>query len=171
MKSVFCFGRLALVIEPLYFIDPDPHPGQEGPERGVRLELRMVEPQPARGSVYASQPIVIDRSIWRGDLLESVAAGPGARDRMHYHPGMRDNEPGDRVFDRHLTDDPVGWVARELADLPRMLDRWDVEEFDGFTADAAALNDMLPQILEVLATTLDKVRAGELATAPARDSR
>ena len=90
---------------------------------------------------------------------------------MHYHPGMRDNEPGDRVFDRQLAEDPIGWVNRELAGLPRLLDMSDVGEFDGFAADAAASNDMLPQILEVLATTLDKVRAGELATAPARDSR
>jgi hypothetical protein len=28
----------------LYFIDPDPLPGQDGAERGVRLEVRLLEP-------------------------------------------------------------------------------------------------------------------------------
>ena len=41
MLQVFGFDRIGVVIGDLYFIDPNPRPGQEGAERGVRLEVRM----------------------------------------------------------------------------------------------------------------------------------
>jgi hypothetical protein len=44
------------------------------------------------------------------DLFGSVAAGPGARDRMHYHPLMADDEPGDRQYEPAIKADPLGWM-------------------------------------------------------------
>ncbi|MGE0794395.1 MAG: hypothetical protein AB7O29_03490, partial [Acidimicrobiia bacterium] len=80
MLYAFGFDRLGVVVGDLYFVDPAPAPGQEGPEQGVRVELRVVEPGELRGSIYAARPIAIERPVWRGDLLVSVGR-PGTRVR------------------------------------------------------------------------------------------
>jgi hypothetical protein len=41
MFYVFGFERVGVVMSDLYFVDPAPLPGQEGAERGVRLEVRL----------------------------------------------------------------------------------------------------------------------------------
>lgn len=168
MLTMFCFDGLAVVVEDLYFVDPEPTPGQEGPERGVRVELRLVERQPWRGSVYASQRVVVDDAVFRVDLLESVAGGPGNRDRVHHHPAMRDNEPSDRVFDPRLTDDPVGWLEARLADPMGLLAGAGVPDLDLYQQAVAGLRDSLPEITRSVATMLEKVRLGQLATVPGR---
>ena len=43
MLYAFGFDRIGVVVGDLYFVNPDPAPGQEGPERGVRLEVRLLE--------------------------------------------------------------------------------------------------------------------------------
>src|SRR5450631_1521398 len=110
---VFGFGRTAVVLSDLYFVDPDPKiEGQESPEHGVRLEIRKISPGPLEGSIYSAQPIEIGDLIWRVDLLESVDGPPGSFDRTHHHPGVsRGLEPGKRVFDRKLSAAPVEWVG------------------------------------------------------------
>jgi len=50
MFYVFGFERVGVVMGDLYFVDPDPLPGQKGAERGVRLEVRLVEPGQLKGS-------------------------------------------------------------------------------------------------------------------------
>lgn len=162
MMQAFCFGTLAVTLEDLYFVDPDPTPGQEDPERGVRVELRLVEPQPWRGSIYAAQPFVIDEALWRADFFESVPGGPGSKDRMHHHPEMSGNEPGNRVFEPALTDDPFGWLERRLDDLPEIC-RGEEHE-----AAARELLANAPQIVAAARAMLERVRAGELALAPTR---
>ena len=94
MLYVFGFASIGVVVSDLYFVDPEPGPGQEGAERGVRLEVRMLERGELRGSVYSAQPIAVGRPIWRGDLLESVAGMPGSHDRTHHHPRFTGWEPG-----------------------------------------------------------------------------
>ncbi|OAA25835.1 hypothetical protein UG55_101936 [Frankia sp. EI5c] len=168
MLTMFCFDGLAVVIEDLFFVDPEPAPGQEGPERGVRVELRLVERQPWRGSVYASQRVVVDEAVLRVDLLESIAAGPGSRDRVHHHPTMRHNEPGDRVFDQRLTDDPVGWLEARLADPVRLLAAAGVPDLHRYQEAQAGLRDALPEITRAVTTMLRRVHAGQLALAPGR---
>ena len=120
--SAICFDAVAVTVEDIYFLDPVQKPGNEGPERGVRVELRLLERFPHQGSVYAAQPFTIGTAIWRADFLESVAAGPGSADRMHFHPQMADSEPGGRVFDRAIPADPVGWLSDQLGDLSGLLD-------------------------------------------------
>jgi len=168
MLSVFCFDRLAVTVRDMYFVDPDPAPGQEGPERGVRVELRLVDAEPWRGSVYASQRVVVDRSLLRVDLFESVERGPGSRDRVHHHPTMAGNEPGARVFDRDLTADPVDWLRRRLADPMALLAAAGVDDLADYDESAAELTAALPHLVEAIAAGLAKVRAGELALAPTR---
>src|ERR1700722_994163 len=131
MLYAWGFERVGVVAGDLYFVDPDPSPGQEGAERGVRVEVRLLDRPPLTGSIYAAQPIVIDRPVWRADLLESVASPPGSRDRVHHHPQFRGWEPGRRQFDQALTDDPTGWLAKRLADLPELLAGAEIEACTG----------------------------------------
>ena len=99
MLQVFAFRRIGVAVADLYFVDPNPSPGQEGAERGVRLEVRFIQSEPEGGSIYASHPILVGRPIWRVDLLESVDGPPGRFDRTHHHPQMRGWEPTPRRFD------------------------------------------------------------------------
>jgi hypothetical protein len=78
MLQVFGFDRIGVVLGDIYFIDPAPANGQEGPERGVRLEVRMLEPGELSGSIYSARPISIAEPIWRADLLESADGPPAA---------------------------------------------------------------------------------------------
>lgn len=167
MLYVFGFERTSVVISDLYFVDPNPHPGQEGAEHGVRLEVRLLEQGELTGSIYSARPIGIGRPLWRADLLESVDGPPGSRDRMHHHPALRGWEPGRRVFDRDLTADPVGWVSRRLSDLEGLLAEAGAGGDPADAADAAELRRCLPEISSAVTGLLARVRAGELAGPPA----
>jgi hypothetical protein len=162
----FGFDRIGVLVSDLFFIDPDPGPGQEGPERGVRLELRMLEPGELTGSIYSARPIEVGRPVWRADLLESAGA-PGSLDRAHHHPKFSGWEPGRRVFDPDLSADPVGWVGGQLADPEALLRRAGVEPDGELAADAQRLRAAAGEITEVVARLLAKVNAGQAALPPA----
>ena len=108
MLQLFGFDRIGVVLGDIYFIDPAPAKGQEGPERGVRLEVRMLAAGDLTGSIYSSRPITVAEPVWRLDLLESADGPPGSLNRAHHHPRMENWEPRKRVFDRGLSSDPVG---------------------------------------------------------------
>jgi hypothetical protein len=168
MLQAFVFEKVGVVVGDLYFLDPNPHPGQEGPEHGVRLELRAIDRGELKSSIYSAVPIAVGKPVWRVDLLESVDGKPGSFNRTHHHPKFSPNwDPIDRVFLRELSQDPLGWLAGQLADLPGILDRADVPQDTADPSDAASLKDMAPAIVSVTSMMLDKVRAGELGTAPA----
>jgi hypothetical protein len=169
MLQVFGFERVGVVIGDIYFIDPRPRAGQEGPERGVRLELRMLRPGELHGSIYSSRPITIAEPVWRADLLESADGPPGSLDRAHHHPGMRDWEPRRRVFDADLSSDPVGWVGAQLADLERLLTHAGIEVDAELAADADRLRASAGEIQRAVSAMLAKVKAGELGRAPEDD--
>jgi hypothetical protein len=169
MLQVFGFDRVGVVLGDIYFIDPNPRPGQEGPERGVRLELRMLEPGELTGSIYSARPITIAEPVWRVDLLESADGPPGSLNRAHHHPAMSEWEPNRRVFDRGLSADPVGWVGTQLADLEGLLSQAGIEVDDQLAADASRLRASVPDVQQAVSTMLDKVKAGELAVAPEGD--
>jgi len=166
---VFGFGRTAVVLSDLYFVDPDPKiEGQESPEHGVRLEIRKISPGPLEGSIYSAQPIEIGDLIWRVDLLESVDGPPGSFDRTHHHPGVsRGLEPGRRVFDPELSAAPVEWVGHQLADLAGILARAGAGGNPADDADAQGLRDVLPEVLGALGRLIGRVQAGELGRPPA----
>jgi hypothetical protein len=169
MLQVFGFGQIGIVLGDIYFIDPNPEPGQEGPERGVRMEVRMLAPGELTGSMYSSRPITIGEPVWRVDLLESADGPPGSLDRVHHHPNMRNWEPYPRVFDPALTADPVGWLGVRLADVEMLLRSADIEVDATLAVDAQQLRASVPEVQRAVATMLDRVKAGELATAPKGD--
>ena len=168
MLQAFVFEKVGVVVGDLYFLDPNPHKGQEGPEHGVRLELRVIDRGELKSSIYSAVPIAVGKPIWRVDLLESVDGKPGSFNRTHHHPVFTDKwDPTSRVFLRELSQDPLGWLGGQLADLPAILDRAEVPQDVADPSDAASLKEMAPAIVSAASMMLDKVRAGELGTAPA----
>jgi hypothetical protein len=170
MLQAFVFEKVGVVVGDIYFLDPNPHPGQEGPEHGVRLELRVFDRGDLKGTIYSAMPIEVGRPIWRVDLLEAVDGRPGSFNRTHHHPKFHGWDPSPRQFLRELSSDPLGWVAGQLADLPAVLERAEVPPEVADPSDAAALRDIAPAIVGVTGMMLDKVRAGELGLAPADDA-
>jgi hypothetical protein len=167
MLQAFVFEKVGVVVGDLYFLDPAPDPGQEGAEHGVRLELRVIDRGGLKSSIYSAVPIAVGKPIWRVDLLESVDGKPGSFNRTHHHPKFTQSwDPTTRVFLRELSADPLGWVAGQLADLPGILDRAEVPQDVADPSDAASLKEMAPAIVGAASMMLDKVRAGELGTAP-----
>jgi hypothetical protein len=162
----FGFERVGVVVGDLFFVDPEPGMGQEGAERGVRLEVRVLERPELHGSVYSAQPIVVERPIWRVDLLETVAGAPGSHDRTHHHPQFRGWEPGRREWDDELAADPVEWLGRQLSDLDALVARGEIGPSEIDPDDARQLRETVPEILDVVRRLLAKVYAGELATPP-----
>ena len=171
MLYVFGFERVGIVVGDLYFLNPRPLPGQEGAERGVRVELRVLAREPLRGSVYSAQPIAVDRPLWRVDLLESVDSPPGSLDRAHHHPRFQGWDPGQRHFVPELSAAPLDWLAAQLGDLDGVLARAgagpgtaggaDLAGAAGAT-DAAALRRAVPEIVDAVRRLLARVASGEL---------
>jgi hypothetical protein len=170
MLQAFVFERVGIVVGDLYFLDPNPHKGQEGAEHGVRLELRVFDRGDLKGTIYSAMPIEVGRPIWRVDLLEAVDGKPGSFNRTHHHPKFNGWDPTDRQFLRELSVDPLGWLAAQLADLPAVLERAEVPPEVADPSDAASLRDIAPAIVGVTSMMLDKVRAGELGLPPADDA-
>jgi hypothetical protein len=166
MFYAFGFERVAVVVGDLYFVDPNPGEAQEGPERGVRLEVRVLERGELKGSIYSAQPIAVDRPIWRADLLESVAGPPGSFDRTHHHPAFLGWEPGSRHFVDELSADPLKWVGDRLADLDGLLKEAGVDADEVDATDGDHVRQAVPEILDAVRRLLDKVRVGELARPP-----
>ncbi len=169
MLYAFGFERVGVVACDLYFEDPDPIPGQEGAEQGVRVEVRLLVRAPLRGGIYSAQPITVDRPVWRADLLESVDA-PGTLDRAHHHPACRGWEPGEREFDDKLTADPLAWVGRRLGHLDVLVSEAGLPADTAGPTDADDLRAAIPQIMAAVAALLDRVRAagyGRPGQAPA----
>jgi hypothetical protein len=110
MERVWVFDRLAISVARIDFVDPAVAHEPDARERGVRIEVRPVSTA-AEGSIYSSPSATLQPAVCRIDLLESA---PGAADRMHWHPDMRDGEPGGRTFDQDMPPDPVGWLTTFL---------------------------------------------------------
>jgi hypothetical protein len=166
MLHVFAFGRVGVAVGDLYFVDPRPGPGQQGAERGVRVEVRLMESPARDGSIYASRPILVGPPLWRADLLESVAGPPGSYDRTHHHPRMRDWEPDTRQFDAEMSADPLRFVGQRLADLDGMLTDAGMDPTVVEPDDAAELRETVAEIVDTIGRLLAGVRAGRLARPP-----
>jgi hypothetical protein len=167
MLYLFGFERVGVLISDLYIVLPDPLPGQEGAERGVRLEVRLLERGELPGSYSSARPIRAGQPVWRADLLETADGPPGSFNRTHHHPVFGGWEPGRRVFDESLTASPVQWVGEQLADLEGLLERAGLAGDAQAAADAGALRDAVPDIMATVRRLLERVHGGELAAAPA----
>ena len=166
MLAAFGFETMGVVVGDMFFVDPRPLEGQETPERGVRLELRLVDRAEPQGSIYAGVPIAFTRPVWRVDLFGSTESPPGTLDRAHHHPRFDGWEPGRRHFVPELSADPVTWLADQLADPPAVLARAGVEPEEFTQADVTGLAEAAPEIVAAVKRLLDGVRNGELAPAP-----
>jgi hypothetical protein len=166
----FGFERVGVVVGDLYFVDPSPGKGQEGPEHGVRVELRVLGRGALMGSVYSAQPIEVGVPIWRADLLESVAGQPGSFDRTHHHPRFTGWNPSHRVFVRELSADPLGWLGTQLADLDAILATGGFPADTAGPDDAESLRHTAPEIVDATRRLLGKVRSGELGNPPRSES-
>ena len=163
MLYAFAFDRLGVVVCDLYFVDPDPIVGQEGAERGVRLEVRFVDREALRGGIYSAQPIAVGRPVWRCDLLESVGGPPGSFDRTHHHPRFEGWEPGHRVFVEALSADPLGWVRARLTDPATLFGEAGVALDELGPTDVDDLVAATDEIIAATSTLLQRVHDGELA--------
>ncbi|MDP7703534.1 MULTISPECIES: hypothetical protein [unclassified Mycobacterium] len=166
MLAAFGFETLGVVVGDMYFVDPSPMTGQETPERGVRLELRLVDRADPQGSIYAGIPITFTRPVWRVDLFGSTESPPGTLDRAHHHPRFDGWEPGRRHFVPELSADPVSWLAGQLADPAAVLERAGVDASDVTEADLTGLAATAPEIVATVKRMLDGVREGQLAPSP-----
>lgn len=167
MLAAFGFESLGVVVGDMYFIDPSPLEGQETPERGVRLELRLVDRAEPRGSIYAGVPIAFTRPVWRVDLFGSTESPPGTLDRAHHHPQFNGWEPSSRHFVPELSADPLAWLTEQLADPAAILARAGVDADEVSEADTTGLAAAAPEIVAAVKRLLAGVRNGELAPAPA----
>jgi hypothetical protein len=166
MLYLFGFDKVGVVVADLFFVDPDPIPGQESPERGVRLEVRLLEPGAVDGTIYAARPILINRPIWRADLLESVDGPPGSFDRTHHHPHFVGWEPGTRAFVEELSQDPFGWVGKALENLEALVLAAELPMAAIGEDDPRLLSEAVPEIVDSMKTIMNRIHAGELGLAP-----
>ena len=154
MLQAFVFETVAVLVGP--WREPaDP------PERGTRVEVRLLDRELRRGSWSAAQRVVIDQPAFRADLFDLVDGPPGNLASAHFHDRFDGVEPCDRLWPAEIKRDPTGWLAGELGDLGQLLDRAGVEVADaeGAARDALALRDAVPAIVAAVNATWESVRA------------
>src|ERR1700734_1519188 len=81
MLYAFGFDRVGVLVSDMYIVLPDPRPGHEGAERGVRLEVRLLERGDLKGSIYSARPIEVGPPVWRGGPPGGAGGGPGRAER------------------------------------------------------------------------------------------
>ncbi|WP_409239762.1 hypothetical protein [Streptomyces sp. PA5.6] len=162
MLYAIAFERIGIVVSDLYFLNPHPLQGQESPERGVRLELRVFESGELPGSIYSARPITIGRPLWRVDLLQDASSAPNTFDRTHHHPHVVDWEPGPRTFVEELSDKPLEWLAEKFTNISSLLNEAGIPADEISTADADSLRTATPEIVGAVRRMLEQVWAGEL---------
>jgi hypothetical protein len=153
--QAFVFESVAVLVGPWHEpVDP--------PERGTRVELRLLVPEPRRGSESAAQRVVIDQPVFRADLFDLVDQPPGNLASAHFHDSFEGVEPNDRLWSGEIKRDPAGWLAGELNDLGRLLARAGVEvpDAEGVERDTVAVRDAIPAIVAAVNATWDAVRTG-----------
>jgi hypothetical protein len=160
------FEEIGVVAGDLYFLDPNPGPGQEGAERGVRVEVRRLGRGELRGTIYSATPISIDEAIWRVDLFESVAGPVGSYDRTHHHPRFTGWDPGRRNFIPELSADPLGWLEGRLRDIDGVLRDGGVDPASVPEGDRRGIESSGAEIVAAVGRLLDGVRRGDLGVEP-----
>jgi hypothetical protein len=153
MRQVFVFEKVAVIVGPW-------HEPADPPERGARVEVRLLADEPTRGSQFAAERVVIDTPVFRADLFDQVDAPAGNLRSAHFHPHFDGIEPCDRYWEARIKSDPTGWLAGELGDLPRLLERGGVngEDLTSIARDAAALRAAIPAVTAAVETVWQTVR-------------
>jgi hypothetical protein len=153
MRQAFVFEKIAVLVFPWH------EPGSP-PERGTRVEVRLLADEPTRGSRYAAERVVIDRPVFRADLFDQIDAPAGNLQSAHFHPYFDGIEPCDRHWKQEIKSDPTGWLAGELADLPALLERGGIGNLDpsAIARDAEALRTAIPAVNAAVEAVWDTVR-------------
>ena len=153
MRQVFVFEKVAVIVGPW-------HEPADPPERGARLEVRLLADEPVRGSQFAAERVVIDTPVFRADLFDQVNAPAGNLRSAHFHPHFDGIEPCDRHWEARIKSDPTGWLAEELGDLPGLLRRGGVKDADptAIARDADALRAAIPAVTAAVETVWHTVR-------------
>lgn len=113
MLQVFVYNEVAVLVRHWFEIDlKDSHL-----EHGARIELRLLEPQPHRGTESASQRIVADQPVWRADLFDRIDGVPGGFEAAHFHPRFLGVEPSERNWADEVKAAPWEWLHGRLADI------------------------------------------------------
>jgi hypothetical protein len=153
VRQVFVFEGTAVIVGPW-------HEPMSPPERGTRVEVRLLDLEPTRGSRFAAERVVVDRPVFRADLFDTLDAPPGNLRAAHFHPGFEGIEPLDRHWDEAIQADATGWLAGELSDLPNILSRAGADaDAPWVEADADALRAAVPEIVAAVERTWAAVRA------------
>jgi hypothetical protein len=154
MEQAWIFGRLAVTLARIDFLDPALMDEDDVRERGVRVELRVVDTT-CTGSIYASPGVDLRPAVCRIDLLESA---PYAVNRMHWHPVMEDGEPGDRTFEVSMVDDPLDWLDQHLRQSDVLLAQSGVTVDDVMRLDIETIREVVPDIVAAAARGLEWAR-------------
>jgi hypothetical protein len=117
-------------------------------EHGVRLELRLREPQPLRGSESAAQRIAVDRPVWRADLFDRLDGTPGAFEAAHFHPRFEGDEPCARNWADEIKATPWDWLHGQLSDIAAVAEAGGVSLSDP-AADTEQIRADAPEIVAV----------------------
>jgi hypothetical protein len=113
VEHAFVFNEVAVLVRHWFEIDLiDSHL-----EHGARVELRLLIPQPRRGSESAAQKVVVDQPVWRADLFDRLDGTPGAFEAAHFHPHFQGVEPCERHWDDAVKAAPWDWLATQLTDI------------------------------------------------------
>ncbi len=134
----------------------------DGPARArARVEVRLLELAPKRGSRFAAERVVLDQPVFRADLFDQTDSPPGNLKSAHFHPGFNGIEPCDRHWDPAIKQDPTTWLAGELNDLAGLLERAgaDVADAPWLGPDGDALRAVVPDIVSAVEATWAEVRA------------
>ncbi len=153
MRQAFVFAGVTVLVGPW-------HEPMTPPERGTRVEVRLLEQEPPRGSPSAAERVVIDRPVFRADLFDQTDGPAGNLRAAHYHPGFDGIEPCDRTWDDAIQEDPIGWLSRQLRDLPGMLEAAGLDAGDAawLPGDAEALRAAVPTVIAAVEATWAEVR-------------
>jgi hypothetical protein len=153
MRQAFVFEKVAVLIGPW-------HEPMDPPERGARVEVRLLADEPQRGSRSAAQRVVIDQPVFRADLFDQVNAAPGNLHSAHFHSRFADAEPCERQWNDSLQQDPTGWLSTQLGDLRELLERSGIATEDAvwLDGDALALRDAIPAIIAAIEAVWESVR-------------
>jgi hypothetical protein len=113
VEHAFVYNEVAVLVRHWFEIDlADSHL-----EHGARVELRMLAPEPRRGSESAAQKVVVDQPVWRADLFDRLDGTPGAFEAAHFHPYFVGVEPCDRHWEDAVKTAPWDWLTTQLTDV------------------------------------------------------
>src|SRR5262249_61781415 len=93
MQQAFVFETVAVLVRTW-------HEPMDPPERGARVEVRLLADEPWRGTRSAAQKVVIDEPAFRADLFDQGDGPPGNLRSAHFPPPFPGVEPRDPAWAR-----------------------------------------------------------------------